>query len=379
MNILVEGPVFSISGYGERSRKFITSLCKLHPVIYFRPIQWGKTINNHFELPTNAILAPDDLNGNETIFIQIGMPNEFSNPGYKVAVGITAGIETDTMPGDWYDPCQEMDVVYFSSNHSCRVYVDKLIYQEGGIDNSELLHEEIPNWDWDTIGILDTNLKNDFYFLNVGNWLNGTYKNDRKNIPYSIEVFMLAFKDYDNPPGLLLKTELGTYCEAERVELARMLKNVVDSVKTRHNITTEFEIQLIHGILTQNELGKLYSQAKAFYSLTHGEGFGRPIAEFAQSGKPVIVPNYSGYLDFKQPNWHLIDGTMKPVDESVVNRYVVAGSNWFEPDVNSTIIGLQNIFNKYTEYVNEPTELNLKNNMEEFYDDLCVLYRTKSE
>lgn len=378
MNILIEGPIFSISGYGERSRKFITSLCKLHPVIYFRPIQWGKTINNHFELPANAILAPDDLKASETVFIQIGMPNEFSNPGYKVAVGITAGIETDTMPGDWYDPCQEMDVVYFSSNHSCRVYVDKLIYQEGGIDNSELLHEEIPNWDWNTIGILDTNLKNDFYFLNVGNWLNGTYKHDRKNIPYSIEVFMLAFKDYDTPPGLILKTELGTYCEAERVELTRMLKNVVDSVKSRHNITTNFEIQLVHGILSQEELGRLYGQAKAFYSLTHGEGFGRPIAEFAQSGKPVIVPNYSGYLDFKQPNWYLIDGEMEFVDETVVNRYIIKDSRWFNPDVNSTIIGLQNIFNKYNEYVTNPIELKLKNNMKEFYANLCMLYRAKS-
>jgi glycosyltransferase involved in cell wall biosynthesis len=31
---------------------------------------------------------------------------------------------------------------------------------------------------------------------------------------------------------------------------------------------------------------------------THGEGFGLPLFEFAQVGKPIIAPEWSGHLDF---------------------------------------------------------------------------------
>ena len=47
-------------------------------------------------------------------------------------------------------------------------------------------------------------------------------------------------------------------------------------------------------------MNQLYNhpKVKAHISLTHGEGFGRPLLEATISEKPVIVSNWSGHLDF---------------------------------------------------------------------------------
>ncbi len=47
-------------------------------------------------------------------------------------------------------------------------------------------------------------------------------------------------------------------------------------------------------------MNELYNhpKVKAHINLTHGEGFGRPLLEASQSGKPIIASNWSGHLDF---------------------------------------------------------------------------------
>ena len=38
-------------------------------------------------------------------------------------------------------------------------------------------------------------------------------------------------------------------------------------------------------------------------NLTKGEGFGRPLLEFTRSKKPIIASNWSGHLDFLNPEF----------------------------------------------------------------------------
>ena len=62
-----------------------------------------------------------------------------------------------------------------------------------------------------------------------------------------------------------------------------------------------------------------HSKVKTFVSFTHGQGYGLPIAQFATTGKPVIAPNFSGYLDFlNQSNSTLLQGKMENIHPSVV-------------------------------------------------------------
>ena len=41
---------------------------------------------------------------------------------------------------------------------------------------------------------------------------------------------------------------------------------------------------------------------------TKGEGFGRPLLEFALTGKPIITTAWSGHTDFLDPKLCATDG-----------------------------------------------------------------------
>ena len=52
-------------------------------------------------------------------------------------------------------------------------------------------------------------------------------------------------------------------------------------------------------------------------SFTKGEGYGRPLCEFTLTGKPIIVSNWSGQVDFLPEDFtHFIDGELKNVHPS---------------------------------------------------------------
>ena len=57
---------------------------------------------------------------------------------------------------------------------------------------------------------------------------------------------------------------------------------------------------LLHGSLSTKEMNRLYNhpKVKSFISLTHGEGYGRPLQEATMTGLPVIASAWSGHLDF---------------------------------------------------------------------------------
>ena len=91
-------------------------------------------------------------------------------------------------------------------------------------------------------------------------------------------------------------------------------------------------IYIVWGDLSDSEMNSLYNhpKIKAMISLTHGEGYGRPLAEFSVTGKPVIVTNYSGHLDFIAKHGILLEGELKQVHPSVVwDEVIVNHSQWF--------------------------------------------------
>jgi glycosyltransferase involved in cell wall biosynthesis len=83
-------------------------------------------------------------------------------------------------------------------------------------------------------------------------------------------------------------------------------------------------------------------------SFTKGEGYGRPLAEFATTGKPIIVSNWSGYTDFL-PEAHTIylEGELKNVHESAQNQFLLKESKWFYVDYSKAA---QVIFDTYKNY-----------------------------
>ena len=112
-------------------------------------------------------------------------------------------------------------------------------------------------------------------------------------------------------------------------------------------------IYLLHGEMTDEEMNKLNNdpKVKAFVSFTKGEGYGRPLAEAAITGKPVIVSNWSGHVDFINPNYNiLIGGELRNVHPSAANQFLLKDSQWFNINTDIASKAMKDVFKKYKFY-----------------------------
>jgi glycosyltransferase involved in cell wall biosynthesis len=98
---------------------------------------------------------------------------------------------------------------------------------------------------------------------------------------------------------------------------------------------------------------------------TKGEGYGRPLAEFATTGKPIVVSNWSGYKDFL-PEEHTVylEGELKNVHETAQNKFLLKESKWFYVDYSKAAAKLFDVHKNYKKYLKESEGLktNIQNN-----------------
>ena len=101
-------------------------------------------------------------------------------------------------------------------------------------------------------------------------------------------------------------------------------------------------------------MNELYNhkKIKAMVSLTHGEGFGRPLLEFSRTKKPIIASGWSGQLDFLNPQTStLLSGQLKNIHPStVVKDMLIPESQWFKVNTAEFSHYLRDIFENYREY-----------------------------
>jgi glycosyltransferase involved in cell wall biosynthesis len=87
-------------------------------------------------------------------------------------------------------------------------------------------------------------------------------------------------------------------------------------------------------------MNKLYNhpKVKTFVSLTHGEGFGRPLLEATMTGLPVIASAWSGQLDFlSDTDSMLLGGQLQKVPQSQVWKDIITQeSEWFNVNEQQT-------------------------------------------
>ena len=117
-----------------------------------------------------------------------------------------------------------------------------------------------------------------FVYLFVGQWGKGGYGQDRKNISVMIKCFLQAFANQPNPPALLLKTNGANFSHLDKEDTIKKIQVEKDKFSSADSLPN---IYLLHGDLTLEQMALLYNlpKVKAMLSCTHGEGFGRPLAE----------------------------------------------------------------------------------------------------
>ena len=364
---VVSGPIDKFSGYGARSRDFVKSLIELKDKewdIKIMPQKWG-------DCPWN-FLSQDNplrqrfiggLNQQPDIWIQITVPNEFQAVG-KYNIGVSAGIETNIYPGEFIEGSNRMDLNLVSSNHSKQVALSTQFEKrdnKGIVINTVKLEKPIEvlfeGLDLDKyhkkppsskLNILK-DIKEDFCFLHTGHWLPGNFGESRKNTATLIKTFLETFKGPGRKkPALILKTNQVNYSLLDREVIIKQINRIRDMVSG--NLPN---IYLLHGEMADEEMNQLNNdpKVKAFVSFTKGEGYGRPLAEAAITGKPVIVSNWSGHIDFINKDYNcLIGGELKPVHESASNQFLLKESQWF--NINTDIAGraMKDVFKNYKKY-----------------------------
>ena len=375
--LVFQAPVATRSGYGDHARDLLHSLYKLDKFdIKVISTRWGATPMDalNYDKPFHKWVVDSivpQITEKPDIYIQVTVPNEFQPIGHY-NIGITAAIETTHSPLDWVHGCNRMDLILVPSEHSKKSLVDS-VYNEADKQTGQLIAQHriqkpveiiFEGFDEEDFGTehvahitqLDS-IKEDFAFLFVGHWLRGDLGEDRKNVGMMIKTFAMAFKNEKVKPALVLKTSSAGFSILDRETTIRKIKDVLGNDYGKVNV------YLLHGDLTASEMNGLYEhrKVKAMLNFTKGEGFGRPLLEFSLTGKPVIVSNWSGHLDFLKQGAVLLDGELKPVHESAADQFLLKESQWFNVNISKALIAIKDVYKNYDKYKTASFQLGKQN------------------
>ena len=387
-SFVISCPIDTYSGYGARSRDLVKAIIETNKYdVKILPQRWGNTswgfIEDHLEwnFLKEFILTNPQLPTQPEIWAQITIPNEFQPVG-KYNIGITAGMETTAVKGEWIEGCNRMNLVITSSDFAKKTFelMDYEIKNQQGQTQGrlklttpiEVLFEGANTNIYkviDTPCSLDLQIKEDFAYLFVGHWMQGEFGEDRKNVSLLVKAFYETFKNKSKKPALILKASGGVSSYMDRDELLKKIE-IIKKTVVANSLPN---IYLLHGEFTDEEMNELYnhSKVKAMVSLTKGEGFGRPLLEFSLVKKPIMTTNWSAHTEFLSKEFTtLMNGELKNLHPSVLNDWFVKEAQWFNVNPMEVNHYLKDIFENYKKYQNNANRQTYKSKTEFSWDKM---------
>ena len=363
---VISSPFDTYSGYGARSRDVIKAIIESGKYeVKLLSQRWGNTPlgfckdNPEWKFLLDLV-TPQPLTEQPDIWCQITVPNEFQPVG-KYNIGITAGIETTIVPGEWVEGCNRMNLVLTSSTHSKTSFENSVFEKRNNQQVLEKVELKTPIevlFEGANLEVykptnepcmVDFNIPESFAYLFVGHWMEGDLGEDRKNVGLLVKAFYETFKNKKNKPALILKTSQVGSSYMDRDSILKKIATIRKTVNAKELPN----VYLLSGEFSDEEMNSIYnhSKVKAMVSLTKGEGFGRPLLEFSLTKKPIIVSAWSGHMDFLKPEFNItLGGQLTNVHESVKNQFLLPESQWFSPDHGQIGHSLQEVFTNYKKY-----------------------------
>jgi glycosyltransferase involved in cell wall biosynthesis len=369
--LVFQGPIFTRSGYGDHCRDLMKSLRKMDKYdIKIIPLRWGNTPQNQVDGESDfgrwmlERVVPQ-LEFKPDVFMQVSVANEFEPKG-EYNIGVTAGVETTIAPKDFIDGCNKMDLIIVPS-HFTKQNIGGTVYQQqdqasgqivGELRVTKPIHVLFEGVDTEIFSkgtgkdVL-ANVKEDFNFLIVGHWLKGDLGQDRKDIGMAVKTLATVFQylPKDKKPGIIIKTSHAGFSvidrEGTREKLDSVLKPFGDKCPS---------VYLIHGDMEETDMSNLYHhpKVKAMVSFAKGEGYGRPMAEFTLTGKPIIASGWSGHMDFLPPEHAvLLEGSLTPVHESAADQFCMKEAQWFTVNYSNAANKLYDVYKNYDIYLKQ--------------------------
>jgi len=327
--ILVRGPALSQSGYGEHCRSVLRALkSKKKNDIYLINVGWGESgwiyedTDERRWIDSLILKTAQATESDFDLSVQVQLPIEWQQLAKK-NIGVTAGVETDTIPATWAEASEQMDAIVVPSQHT-----------KDGFSEYESLLKKIS-----VVGYpvkkkksqqLDLGLSTASNFLTVAQW------SPRKNLEQLLSAFIQEFMNED--VGLILKVGLKNGSEIDRhytkERLDSFLKGVPENKKCK--------VYLLHGTMSEAEMAALYKDKNitAYVTTSHGEGYGLPSFDAATSGLPIVAANWGGIKEYSS-----IEGApmILEVDHEVDNvkdyqqwsGVLETTAKWCFPDITS--------------------------------------------
>lgn len=378
---ILEGPILSVSGYGEHSRLIARALMTRPDKfdLHLFPVKWGATswqaedtderhqfdemVKKTFELmeKEKGKISPD-------LHIHVGILNEHQRKGLH-SISVTAGIETDKISPEWVEHGTIVDALIVPSNHAKHGF-DKTVIEVRDAAGTVLGHKTFGKpvnvvpypvrkfpIDEEFSKELDEAIKPGFNFLCFGQW------GPRKNIEDVVRWFCDEFSDHEEI-GLVLKTSHKNNSIPDKYSVKMHIEQLVRDFEGR-----KCKITLIHGDLTDSQIFTLYqhSKIKAMISLAHGECWGLPMFDAASVGLPIISVDWGGQLDFlympaeggtRKAKFARVKYTLKPIQKEAIWPGVLhEGTMWAFPEMTSAKMAMRKMISNHEQYVREARSL----------------------
>lgn len=227
--------------------------------------------------------------------------------------------ETDRIPAEWADNCNQFDAVWVPAEHSRRAFAasgvseNKLRVVRGGVDTALFRPEAAP---------LPLPRRRGFRFLSVFDW------HFRKGWDLLLAAYVQEFAPEEDVV-LYLKVNQLSKLTAVNAEICFYLEQVLG--KAPEQVP---ELVLLPFDLPEAEMPGLYTAVDAFVLPSRGEGYGRPFLEAMACGLPVIGTAWGGQTDFltEANSCPLPSLGLEPVpDYEPVEVY--AGLTWARPSL----------------------------------------------
>ena len=329
------GNLLDTSGHADGNRAFLNALeySGYEPVLQELP--WRDGGSAELDQRALARLSRQTARTAERPCVTVHTYPAFAHQ--RTTLGVPnvhrAVFETDRIPQAWLTPLLDRDEVWVPSAFNVETFVrggipeDKLRVVGDTID-TEMFAPGVEPWPVDTPD-------GAFVFLSNFDF------SERKGWKQLLRGWARAFGP-DDDVCLLLK--VGSFYVGNEAVVDRIRSFIREDLGAGAADRLA-PIRFLTDRLPAAAMPRLYAAADAYVLPTRGEGVGRPFMEAMSMGLPTVASNWSGNLEFMNPEstW-LVDGEVVDIPDKVdLFNNLYRGHRWFEADADELAAALREI------------------------------------
>lgn len=338
--ILFIAPLRDISGYAEVARHYVNALDSIGCDIVTRHLIYDGAkhppTDRELELESKPLKDID-------IVVQHTTPNETEKKDGVFNVNIFCW-ETDRIPPEWTNQLNTMDLVIVP----CRDNIDACVKSHVAVPIEKVHFAfDINRYKTKPEPFFIDNSRNMFKLLTI------CQISKKKGIDVLLKAYFSEFKPEDNTL-LILKVYSSVN---DGPEERQKMVNQINKIKELTRLDSFPKVMLVHEVINQLAITKLYSAADAYVLPSRGEGWSVTHFDAMGYGLPPIATNWGGPVEFIDDSvgW-LVDYHMSPCfDMPHPHAFMYTSrDNWPEPHIDSLRSAMRQAFHEWKIYKVDP-------------------------